>query len=224
MSGLSSSERKLLTIGVELAGNPAILFLDEPTVRRDCGGIFPCAMSALATRLFILDADGSRCPFTSRGRRSNPRRRPAGLCRCLYRSSAQCRGLHCFFASPAGESSFYCVNGPRSIIPDAGVTECSLPQVATWCTLGLLGTMPRLSSHTWRLFPASLRGSRTAILRLGCLTLWLYLPQRLTQSPRRHLLPRRIQNRHLGLQQFLLRMKQLRSTRANSLLLHRRCT
>ena len=32
VSELSASERKLLTIGVELAGNPAILFLDEPTV------------------------------------------------------------------------------------------------------------------------------------------------------------------------------------------------
>lgn len=32
VSDLSASERKLLTIGVELAGDPAILFLDEPTV------------------------------------------------------------------------------------------------------------------------------------------------------------------------------------------------
>jgi ABC-type multidrug transport system ATPase subunit len=30
-SALSRGERKLLTVGVELAANPSVLFLDEPT-------------------------------------------------------------------------------------------------------------------------------------------------------------------------------------------------
>jgi len=47
VSGLSSSERKLLTIGVELAGNPAILFLDEPTVCRDGSGSLSLCVCAL---------------------------------------------------------------------------------------------------------------------------------------------------------------------------------
>jgi ABC transport system ATP-binding/permease protein len=37
VSSLSPAEMKRLTIAVELCANPSILFLDEPTVRREGG-------------------------------------------------------------------------------------------------------------------------------------------------------------------------------------------
>ena len=85
-SSLSSAERKLLTIGVELAENPSILFLDEPTVCRRWGsgllasphkdaccrrGWTPNRKRVSSQRSRLLRRRGvpSCAPFTSQARR-----------------------------------------------------------------------------------------------------------------------------------------------------------
>jgi hypothetical protein len=57
-AGLSPGQLKLLTIGTELAANPSILFLDEPSefIAKPCRrfGPFPLPMSASSDRVVSL--------------------------------------------------------------------------------------------------------------------------------------------------------------------------
>ncbi len=50
-AGISSSQRKLLTIGLELVANPSILFVDEPTTGLDSKAAMTVRLGAMHTAL-----------------------------------------------------------------------------------------------------------------------------------------------------------------------------
>jgi hypothetical protein len=65
--GISPSQRKLLTIGLELVANPSILFVDEPTTGLDSKAamsvrLWPCAQVAmLDITLPTVESRGLAC-------------------------------------------------------------------------------------------------------------------------------------------------------------------
>lgn len=54
VSGLSTEQRKRLTIAVELVANPSIVFMDEPTSGEPCPPILLCVKIVHCSRVLTL--------------------------------------------------------------------------------------------------------------------------------------------------------------------------